>query len=67
MRTAEMPWPAMRFGTSADVAQQYCGQSIPWLVLVNDAGEPLTQNGIDKKPLDADAVLAALERHLAGK
>jgi nucleoredoxin len=67
MRSAGMPWPAMRWGTSAPVAQQYCGDSIPWLVLVNDAGQPVTQNGIDKKPLDADAVLAALDRHLAGK
>jgi nucleoredoxin len=67
MRIADMPWPAMRFGTSGAVAQQYCGQSIPWLVLVNDAGQPMTQNGIDKQPLDADAVLAALERHLTEK
>jgi nucleoredoxin len=67
MRTAAMPWPAMRWGTGSAVAQQYCGQSIPWLVIVNDAGQPLTQNGIDKQPLDADAVLAALEKHLAGK
>ena len=64
MRSSEMPWPAMRFGSGRELAQNYCGESIPWLVVVNDEGKALTQNGIDKKPLNADAVLAAVEARL---
>ena len=52
-------------GEFADAAaQQYCGESIPWLVVINDDGKPLTQNGIDKKYISADAVLEATEARL---
>lgn len=64
MRSSGMPWPAMRFGSGGPIAQQYCGDSIPWLVVVNDEGKPLTQNGIDKKYISADAVLDATEARL---
>ena len=63
MRTSAMSWPAMRFGTGAAL-KQYAGDSIPWLVVVNDAGQPLTQNGVDKKYIDPGAVLDALEGQL---
>ena len=66
MRGSRMPWPAMRFGTQRELIQQYCGGSIPWLAVVDAAGQPVTRNAADKQSIPADKVLAALEAHLNG-
>lgn len=64
MRSSGMPWPAVRYGAGSQIEQLYCGKGVPWLVVVDDAGKPLTQNGIDKKYLDPNALLAAVETKL---
>ncbi|HEV7866283.1 MAG TPA: thioredoxin-like domain-containing protein [Chthoniobacteraceae bacterium] len=61
MRSARMPWPAMRLGTEAALKSQYCAQSIPWLVCVDRTGRALTTNGVDKKYLNPEEVLQATE------
>lgn len=57
MRTEKMPWPAVRFGEQYDLANDFCGTSIPWLVVVNELGLPLTPNGFDMQYMDPKTVL----------
>lgn len=66
MRTYRMPWPAVRFGAATPAIQQFAGKSIPWLVVVSDKGEALTQNAVDKKYIPPDVVLGGIEE-LLGK
>ncbi len=64
MRDAKMPWPALNF-ESRELMRQYCGGSIPWLVVVNDKGQSISQNGKDKQYIDPDTILAQLEKALS--
>jgi thiol-disulfide isomerase/thioredoxin len=64
MKTDEMPWPAVRFGTEVDALKRYAPSGIPWLVAINSAGEPMTKNGVDKQYIDPEAILGAIEELL---
>ena len=63
MKTAQMPWPALRFDARM-VLSQYLGNSIPWLVIVDESGRPVTQNGVDKVYIAPAQILAKLENEL---
>jgi hypothetical protein len=65
IKADEMPWPAIRFGTHVDALKRYEPDGIPWLVAINSAGEPMTKNGVDKKYIDPEAILGAIEELLA--
>lgn len=65
MRTDEMPWPAVRFGTQVEELKRYKPDGIPWLVAINSAGEPMTKNGVDQKYIDPNLILNAIEELLA--
>jgi nucleoredoxin len=43
MKEDGMPWPAVQFDHRDARIVQYAAKSIPWLLLVNDAGSPLYQ------------------------
>lgn len=64
MRSDEMPWPAVRFGTEIEALKRFLPDGIPWLVAINSAGEPMTQNGIDRKFISPELVLSAIETAL---
>ena len=60
MNSEKMPWPALRYDGRA-LLNKYCGSGIPWLVVVDADGRPLTKNGIDKQYIAPDKILALLE------
>jgi hypothetical protein len=64
MKSDEIPWPAVRFGTEIDALKRYAPSGIPWLVAINSAGEPMTKNGVDRQYIDPDAILGAIEELL---
>lgn len=64
MRTERMPWPAVRYGAATAEIKQFKGENTPWLVAISDAGQPLTQNGVDKKYIPPTAVLEGIEHLL---
>jgi thiol-disulfide isomerase/thioredoxin len=65
MKTDGMPWPAVRFGTQVEELKRYEPNGIPWLVAINSAGEPMTKNGLDRKYINPEAILGAIEELLA--
>ncbi len=65
MRSFGMPWPALKYKQMPLELAGFFGDSIPWLVLVGDDGRPLSQNGVDKKYLDPERMLASLDGFLA--
>lgn len=65
MKTDDMPWLAVRYGTQVEELKRYSPDGIPWLVALNSAGEPMTKNGVDKKYIDPNAILGAIEEMLA--
>jgi nucleoredoxin len=66
MRKDAMPWPAVRYSETRDPAlKQFAGESIPWLVAISRAGQPMSQNGIDKKYIDPDEMMQGIDFLLA--
>ena len=64
MKVDGMPWPAVRYGTQIEELKRYSSDSIPWLVAINSAGEPMTKNGLDKKYVAPELVLGAIQELL---
>ncbi len=60
MNSEKMPWPALRYDGRA-LLNKYCGSGIPWLVVVDAEGRPLTKNGSDKQYIAPDKILGLLE------
>jgi nucleoredoxin len=65
MRTYRMPWPAVRFDAKNAELMRFAGDGIPWLVAVAGSGQALTKNGVDKKYIDPNEALQAIEYLLA--
>lgn len=65
MKSDDMPWPAVKYGVQVEQLQRYSPDGIPWLVAVNSAGEPMTKNGLDRKYIDPNSILSAIEELLA--
>lgn len=65
MRSFGMPWPALKYQQMPPQLTGFFGDYVPWLVLVGDDGRPLSQNGVDKRHLDPDQMLASLDGFLA--
>jgi nucleoredoxin len=65
MKTDGMPWPAVRYGVQVEQLKRYSPDGIPWLVALNSAGEPMTKNGLDRKFIDPNHILTAIEEMLA--
>lgn len=65
MRTQKMPWPALRYGTQAELQKAYCGDTIPWLACIGSNGEALTTNAVDKKYVSPDEIIEAIDYLLA--
>lgn len=65
MRHYRMPWPAIRYGADKSALEQFSGKSIPWLVAISDAAQPLTRNAVDKKYIAPESVLGGLEQLLS--
>ena len=63
MRLAHMPWPAVRYDAGAELKRRFCGDSIPWLTVLDDSGKVLVQND-EQKGINAPAILAAVEQKL---
>jgi len=66
MRKAQMPWPAVRFDKADQTVRQFAGDGIPWLVAVDASGVPLTTNAVDKKYVEPEQIMQAIEGLLAG-
>ncbi len=63
MRLAHMPWPGIRYDAGPEVKHRFCGDSIPWLTVLDDSGKVLVQND-EQKGINAPAILAAVEQKL---
>ena len=64
MRAEKMPWPAVQFGQQIEQVNDLLANGAPWLVAVNSAAQPMTQNGLDKKFIPPDTILGAIEELL---
>ena len=69
MREDQMPWPALSFGKVAgnQSIKKYFGDSIPCLVIVDDAGKVVFDTYAGKNYRGPEAVLADLDQFFAGK
>jgi len=65
MRSDDMPWPTVKYGVQVEELKRYSPDGIPWLVAINSAGEPMTKNGLDRKYIDPNTILSAIEELLA--
>jgi Thioredoxin-like len=64
MKGEGMTWPAVRFGAQVEELKRFSPNGLPWLVAINSAGEPMTKNGVDRKYVDPEAILGAIQELL---
>jgi len=64
MKSEKMPWPTVQFGAEIPLLKMYSPDGVPWLVAINSAGAPMTQNGVDRKFIAPAAILGAIEELL---
>ncbi len=62
MKSAGMPWPAVKYELIDKQLRSLAGKGIPWLGIYNDAGEVVTSNGRTKQWIDPNQILRAFEQ-----
>ena len=69
MRDDQMPWPALNFDKVAGNAalKKYLGESIPYLVVVDENGKVISDTLSGKNRRGPEAVLGDLDQLFAGK
>jgi hypothetical protein len=66
LRKNAMPWPGVRYSDVRDAGvNRFAGSSIPWLVGVTRAGDPVTKNAADKQYIEPATIMQAIEAVLA--
>lgn len=63
----QMPWPAVRYKDIDDSVNKWAGQSIPWLVGVDQLGIGETSNAILGKSVNPEKIMKEISDLLEGK
>lgn len=64
MKSANMPWPALKFGERSHPATRYAGSGIPCLVLLDNNGNVLADSYVGRKYVGPTSVMNALKEKL---
>lgn len=62
MKSAGMPWPAVKYEQIDKSLRSMAGSGIPWLGIYDAAGQPVSSNGTTKQWVDPSLVLRAFEQ-----